>query len=120
MQIDELIHLTKNQGASDLILTSGIPPVLRIDKKLVFSQLPALSPMQIDELLAPIMDEERRAKFNSKLELSFIYSVSGWGRFRVNIFKQRGTTAATIRRFPYQLPSVEELYLPEVIFDPLS
>jgi len=113
MQIDELIRLTKNQEASDLILTAGIPPVLRIDQKLVFTQLPALSPEQIDELLAPIMDEAKREKFHKRLELSFIYSVSGWGRFRVNIFKQRGTTAATIRRFPYQLPSVEELYLPE-------
>ncbi len=113
MQIDELIRLTKNQGASDLILTAGVPPVLRIDKKLVFSQLPALSPEQIDELLSPIMDEQKREKFHKRLELSFIYSVSGWGRFRVNIFKQRGTTAATIRRFPYQLPSAEELYLPD-------
>jgi len=113
MQIDELIRLTKNQDASDLILTAGVPPILRIDKKLVFTQLPALSPVQIEELLGPIMDETKREKFNQKLELSFIYSVSGWGRFRVNIFRQRGTTAATIRRFPYQLPSTEELYLPE-------
>jgi twitching motility protein PilT len=112
MKIDELIQLTKNQGASDLILTAGVPPILRIDKKLVFTQLPALSPVQIDELLTPIMDEPKKEKFNKKLELSFIYSVTGWGRFRVNIFKQRGSTAATIRRFPYQLPSVEELYLP--------
>ncbi len=63
MHIDELIQLTKNQEASDLILTAGVPPILRIDKKLVFTQLPALSPAQIDELLTPIMDEQKREKF---------------------------------------------------------
>lgn len=113
MDIEELIQMTKNREASDLILTAGVPPILRIDKKLVFTQLPSPSPSQIDELLTPILDEDKKEKFKKNLEVSFIHSVSGWGRFRITLFKQRGSTAVTIRRFPYQLPSVGELHLPE-------
>lgn len=113
MDIEELIKMTKNREASDLILTAGVPPMLRIDRQLVSAQLPVLSSVQIDELLAPLMDEAKKEEFKKNLELSFIHSVSGWGRFRVTVFKQRGSTVAAIRRFPYQLPSLEELYLPE-------
>jgi twitching motility protein PilT len=113
MDIEELIKMTKERDASDLILTAGSPPILRIDKKLVPTKLRALSAVQIDELLIPLMDNERSERFKKELGLDFIYSISGWGRFRVTVFKQRGSTAVTIRRFPYELPSLEELHLPE-------
>ncbi len=113
MNIEELICLTKERDASDLILTAGSPPILRIDKKLVSTQLPLLSPQQIDELIAPLLDESKKEKFKKNSGISFIYSLSGWGRFRITLFKQRDSVAAVIRRFSYQFPTVEELHLPE-------
>lgn len=113
MEIEELMRMTKKRGASDLILTSGSPPVLRIDKKLVSSKLGVLSPSQIESLLVPLMDEPKKEEFKKTSDISFIYSLSGWGRFRVTLFKQRGSMAVAIRRFPYEFPSVKELRLPE-------
>jgi len=113
MDIEELLRIIKEREASDLILTAGSPPMLRIDKKLVSTQLSLLSSKEIDDLLIPLLDEEKKEKFIKSSGLSFIYSVSGWGRFRITIFKQRGSAAVTIRRFPYQFPSIEELHLPE-------
>ena len=115
MNIEELMQMTQQREASDLILTPGVPPILRIDKKLVFTQLPLVSPAQIDELLLPLLDEPKKEEFRRNLGLNFIYSISGWGRFRVNLFKQRGSTVAVIRRFHFQLPSIEELLLPEPV-----
>ena len=115
MDIEELMQMTKEREASDLILTAGSPPVLRIDKKLVSTKLTSLSPKQIDDLIIPLLDKDKKERFGKSSELSFIHSMSGWGRFRVTLFKQRGSTAVTIRRFPYQLASVEELHLPEAI-----
>lgn len=113
MDIEELMRMTKERGASDLILTAGSTPILRIDKKLVSTKLSSLSPKQIDDLVFPLLDKEKKEKFDKCFELSFIYSMTGWGRFRITIFKQRGSTAVTIRRFPYELPSVGGLHLPE-------
>lgn len=115
MDIKGLIQMAEKRDASDLILTAGSPAILRIDKKLVFTRPPLFSSGQIDDLINPLLDEDRKKEFKRSSELSFIHSVSGWGRFRVTLFKQRGSTVVTIRRFPYQLPSVEELHLPEDI-----
>jgi len=112
MNIDELLQMQVERGASDLILTAGSPPVLRIDRELVFTKLDSLSPEGIDKLMEPILDREKKEAFNKLSESSFIYSLSGWGRFRITFFKQRGSTAVAIRRVPSQLPSVEELSLP--------
>ncbi|MFH1777104.1 MAG: PilT/PilU family type 4a pilus ATPase [Candidatus Omnitrophota bacterium] len=112
MDIEELMSMTKEREASDLILTAGSPPILRIDKRIVFTKLSALSPGQIDKLLEPLMDEDKKARFKKSSEVSFIYSMSGWGRFRVTVFKQRGSAAIAIRKFCYNLPAIEELNLP--------
>ncbi len=112
MDIDELLRIIKERKASDLILTAGSPPMLRIDKKLVSTQLSLLSSKEIDDLLNPLLDEEKKEKFRKTSGISFIHSVSGLGRFRITVFKQRGSAAVTIRRFPYEFPSIEELHLP--------
>lgn len=112
MNIDELLQMQVERGASDLILTAGSPPVLRIDKELVFTKLDPLSPESIDKLIEPILDQVKKEAFSRVSESSFIYSLSGWGRFRLTFFKQRGSTAVAVRRVPSQLPSAEELNLP--------
>lgn len=112
MTLEELMRMAKERGASDLILTAGNAPVLRVDKKLTFCKLPSLSPKEIDTLIEPVLDEDKKKGFKELLGLSFIHSLSGWGRFRITLFKQRGSTAVAIRRFPYELPSVEDLHLP--------
>ncbi len=113
MNIEELIRMTKERKASDLILTAGSPPILRIDKKLTVTRLPSLPPEQIEDLIVPLLDKDKQEEFKKSSELSFIYSMTGWGRFRVSLFKQRGSTVVAIRRFPYQLPSIKELHLSE-------
>ena len=113
MNIEELLHMTVERGASDLLLSVGSPPVLRIDKELVFTKLDSISPEGINSLIEPILEEGKKADFRKSSEMSFIYSLPGWGRFRITLFRQRGSTAAAVRRVPSQLPSLEELNLPE-------
>ena len=113
MNIEELLQITEERGASDLILTVGSPPALRIDKELSFMQLGALSPDDIDNLINPLLDEGQKEDFKKLSEVGFIYSLPGWGRFRITLFKQRGSTAVAIRRVPYRLPELKELHLPE-------
>ena len=112
MHIDELLRMSKERQAVDIILTVGCPPVLRIDKKLSFTQLPSLSKEEINDLLQPLLDNRMKEVFEKNQQLSFIYSLSGWGRFRISIFKQRDCLAAAIRRFPFEIPNLEELNLP--------
>ena len=115
MNIDELLHMTVERGASDLILTVGSPPALRIDKQLVFTKLESFSPEGIRNLIEPILEEDKKEDFKKSSELSFIHSLSGWGRFRITLFRQRGSLAVAVRRVPSELPSLEQLNLPEGI-----
>lgn len=118
MQIKELLHLMAGQDASDLHLRVPAPPVLRIDGALKpLTDLPRLTPADIEEAFNQITSEKQRDSFREELELDFAYSVPGLARFRVNVMQQRGTMSIAFRRIPFTVPTIGDFGLPEICQD---
>ena len=116
MELVDLLRLTLEKGASDLHLTVGRPPVLRINGILhPQSDLPVLTREEIARIVLNSLTDEQRAKFEAKWELDFSTSVPGLARFRANIYKQRGSISAALRCIPYEIPKLEELGLPKSV-----
>jgi len=114
--IDGLLKLMAERGSSDLHLKVGSPPAIRLNGKLVvLRELPALTPEATKKLAAGMMDERQRQSFINHREVDFAYSVSGIGRFRVNVFHQRGSVGLTLRRVSTDRASIEDLGLPPVV-----
>jgi twitching motility protein PilT len=105
------------QGASDLHLTTGLPPLLRIDGRLVPTNYEPLSGTQAQRLVYDVLNDVQLERFEKTRELDFSHGVKYVGRFRVNIYQQRDTVAAALRAIPSQIPSLEELNLPTVLRD---
>lgn len=107
-----LRDLIKN-GASDLHLKAGSPPVFRVNGTLLPHQdIPPLSPADIEAVFFQTTNEEQRLTFAAKHAVDFAYSISGVGRFRVNAFRQRGSISLAFRCVPHEVPSIDELGLP--------
>lgn len=114
MDIPELLALCVAQGASDLHLSAGLPPMLRVDGEIVRSELAVLEPQQVQAMLQGLMSEAQRAEFAATLDLDFSYELPGIGRFRVNAFHQSRGAAGVLRAIPAQVPSMEQLGMGEV------
>ncbi len=113
--IDELIKLAIEQNASDLHITVGLPPILRIDGKIMpVPGYKKLLPDDVREMVMPIVPENRQPDLESKGDADFAF-VSNHNRMRVNVFKQRGSLAAAFRILATQLPTLEGLKMPEII-----
>lgn len=114
--IDELLNIAFKERASDLHLTVGLPPVIRVfgDLKHMMNQ-EQLSHVSIQEVLAPMIDESRKQKLEQFGQVDFSYGIRGVARFRVNIFKQRGTYAAVMRVIPSEVVPLDMLGLPEAV-----
>jgi len=116
MDIQTLLQYMVDKRASDLHIKAGGPPYFRIDGQLVKSDFPRLSPTDTVEAAYALMNEKQAKKFAERNEVDFAYSIAGLGRFRANIFKQRGTVGIAIRRvLTTSVPSFEELGLPPVL-----
>jgi len=114
--IDTLLRIMVAKNASDLHLRVGNPPMLRIDGKLTaIPDYPALTVDDTEKIFECMSTPERRKIFESELELDTAYSVSGIGRFRVNVMKQRGTIAFSIRSVPFTVPTIDHLHLPQIL-----
>jgi twitching motility protein PilT len=115
-EIDGLLRIMTERGSSDLHVKVGNSPAVRLNGRLVvLRDLPVLNPEQTYALAVGMMNEPQRAAFEHSNEADFAYSLSGVGRFRVNVFHQRGTVGMTLRRVATERSSVEELGLPPVI-----
>lgn len=115
MEIDELLKLMVDKGASDLHLKVPSTPVLRIDGELVLQEdLPPLTPKDIEYIFDVVTPQERKVVFLRERELDFAYSVPGVARFRVNILRQRGTMGIAFRFVPFIVPTIDELGLPQI------
>jgi len=117
VHVDELLRLTVERGASDLHLAVGVPPTLRIDGKLVHTNYSKLTPLDAQRLVYEIITDEQIQRFESSLELDCAYSVAKLSRFRVNLFKDRGTVATAFRVIPTRIPTIRDLGLPAVLED---
>ncbi len=116
MDIDELLKLMVDKGASDLHLTIPSPPILRIDGSLVpLADMPALEPTDMTKLFKQVTLTKQRTAFKKEKELDFAYSLEGVARFRVNALFQRGSISLAFRRVLVDIPSIEGLGLPVIL-----
>lgn len=113
----ELLGEMIESGASDLHLTVGAPPTLRIDGKLVRMSHDILSPDMTKKLAYSIMNEKQRQRFEETSELDLSFGIEQMSRFRCNVFVQRGNVAVALRAIPYQVKTTDELGLPKVVSD---
>lgn len=113
--IEELLSVAKLKGASDLHITVGIPPKCRINGELKNLDYPKFSPSDTNELISPMLTEHFKEVLESKGEVDFSYSIARLGRYRVNVFKQRGSYAMVIRLVGVVIPTPESLGVPESI-----
>jgi twitching motility protein PilT len=114
-ELDWLLKKVHQLGASDLHLRVKAPPILRINGKLVKLDLPPLEVDDVNEFVEKLLPLERRKDIPYIKNLDVAYSLPGICRFRVNIFKQRGTFAVVMRTIPFSIPKIDELNLPKVI-----
>ncbi len=118
MHINELLKETMDAQASDLHLTAGRKPTLRVWGKLqALEHREVLSPEDTSQLAYSMLNAFQKQKFEKTWELDLSYGVPGLGRFRVNLYRQRGATGIAMRSIPSVIPSVEDLNLPPILRD---
>ncbi len=113
--LPELLKVTLDLDGSDLHLTTNTPPQVRVHGKLQRLDLPPLSPAETKQLVYSVCTDAQKKRFEETLELDFSFGVRGIGRFRCNVFSQRGAVAAVYRLIPERIRGFHELGLPPVI-----
>jgi twitching motility protein PilT len=113
--LHQLLRAVVDKGASDLHITTGTPPQLRIDGSLMPLKTAPLTPVDTKQLCYSVLTEEQKVQFERDNELDLSFGVKGLSRFRGNIFVQRGAVAGVFRQVPFRILSFEELGLPPVI-----
>ncbi|WP_353741741.1 type IV pilus twitching motility protein PilT [Pseudomonas fluorescens] len=114
MDITELLAFSAKQGASDLHLSAGLPPMIRVDGDVRRINLPPLDHQQVQALIHAIMNDTQRVDFEKHLETDFSFDVPGVARFRVNVFNQNRGAGAVFRTIPAKVQSMDELGMGDV------
>ncbi|MFA0195306.1 type IV pilus twitching motility protein PilT [Vibrio artabrorum] len=114
MDITELLDFSVKHNASDLHLSAGVSPMVRIDGEVRKLGIPALSHADVHRLVFDIMDDLQRGEFEEKLEVDFSFELPNVGRFRVNAFHQSRGCSAVFRTIPVEIPTLEQLGTPEI------
>ena len=117
--IEELLRELVERKGSDLHMSAGSPPRIRVDGTLLITDDDMLAPETVQQLVYSILNTEQIARFEKNLELDLSFGISGLGRFRTNVFRQRGAIGAVFRVIPYEVMSVSELGLPNKIVEKL-
>lgn len=117
MEFEKLLKIMVEKGASDLFITAGVPPSIKINGKILPVTKSPLSPEQCREIVYEQMNEDQRAEFAEKRECNFAISARGVGRFRVSAFQQRNLCGMVLRRIETTIPRTEDLGLPDIIND---
>ena len=116
--VPELLEVVLERGASDLHLTAGAPPTIRLYGDLVrLEEYPLMTPRALQGMIYAILPQKMRERFEQELELDMSYSLPGKARFRVNVYLQRDSIGAAFRLIPYEIKSLEDLDLPSVVAD---
>ena len=111
--MEELLRTMVERGGSDLHISAGSAPRYRIDGELLeIPQTEVLGPEQTKKLVYSVLDNEQVARFEQELELDMSFGLQGVGRFRVNVFFQRGAVGSVLRTIPYEIFSFEQLGVP--------
>ncbi|MEA3328210.1 MAG: type IV pilus twitching motility protein PilT [Candidatus Omnitrophota bacterium] len=114
LDMETLFRLTVEKQASDLHLTVNRPPELRINGELMIADFENLTSDMVQSLAYSILAKEQIEAFERDKELDFSFGIKGLSRFRVNIYRQRGSIAVAVRRIPFEVPDFEELGLPRI------
>ena len=115
--IEELLTIAKEKKASDVHVTVGLPPRIRINGELVDFDYPKMTPADCEELILSIMDERQKELFKDRGELDFSFSFPNVGRYRVNVFRQRGSVACAMRVVGTVIPKPESLGVPKSVIE---
>jgi twitching motility protein PilT len=113
--IEQLLNLVFSKKASDLHLSVGMPPILRIDGKLIRVDHPPLTKEDVEKIVFSMLTNEQRRILEQNWELDCSYGVEAIGRFRINVYRERGHYAAALRTITTDIPSFDDLGLPEVV-----
>ncbi|MDD5108935.1 MAG: type IV pilus twitching motility protein PilT [Candidatus Omnitrophica bacterium] len=117
MEIRDLLLMCNENGASDLHITENEPPVLRVDGRLLRTQLEKLDKQSLKKMIYSVLSNTQKEIFERELELDFSLALPDLDRFRVNVHLQKGSVEAAFRRIPREIPAVEKLGLPKIISD---
>ena len=117
LKIEQLLRAMVDHKASDLHIRTGVPPIYRINGSLTKIFDTRVDPGMMDSFLDDIMNRDQKLRFEQNKECDFAVGARDMGRFRVNVFRQRGTIAVVIRHIKAKIPAFEELHLPEIIRD---
>ena len=112
VSMEELLNLMVQRGGSDLHLSVGAPPKIRIDGRLQDTEFPILTPEVCKKLIYSVLSPDQVAKFEKNWEIDLSFGVQNMGRFRTNVFLQRGTVAAVLRVIPFEVFDFEQIGLP--------
>ncbi|MCH8551770.1 MAG: PilT/PilU family type 4a pilus ATPase [Natronospirillum sp.] len=115
MDFEQLLRIMVDKQASDLFVTAGVPPSLKVNGKIVPITKQPLSPEQTREMVLSVMTEKQRREFQASQECNFAISARGIGRFRVSAMHQRNLAAMVLRRIEVNIPKIDELRLPDVL-----
>nr|WP_088007272.1 type IV pilus twitching motility protein PilT [Indiicoccus explosivorum] len=115
MDIDELLGAASDLGTSDIHITVGVPPIFRVHGQLKRYGEQPVTPELSEEIARQILPEKMWDAFTERGEMDYSYAVAGKGRFRVNTFHQRGSMSHAFRTIPSEIPTVEQLQMPQVL-----
>jgi twitching motility protein PilT len=115
--MSELFIMMHEKNASDIHITAGATPMLRIDGDLIQTPFEKLTPEMCQTLIFSLMTDAQRQRFEATNELDFAFGIKGMGRLRMNAYRQRGVVGAAIRSIPSKYKTFDELNLPPVVYD---
>ena len=116
MELNEILKIAIKGGASDIHVKSGLPPMFRVDGALVpLKNGERIMPDELQTMAFSIMNPVQKARFEEHREADLAYGIAGLGRFRVNVFQQRGTIGIVFRVIPFGVKTVEQLHLPKAV-----
>jgi twitching motility protein PilT len=118
--LHQLLQTVIERKGSDLHITTGVPPQIRVDGRLVPLEGPPLTPADTKQLVYSALTDMQKRRFEEENELDCSFGLKGLSRFRCNVFMQKGAVAAAIRTIPFQIKSIEELGLPPIVHELLS
>jgi len=113
--VEDLLRLLVEKGGSDLHMVVGAPPIIRVDGQLTTTPFERVTPQDSQRMLYDILSDEQIQRFEATYELDFSYSVAKISRFRVNLYKDKGTIAGAFRAIPTRIPTLDELGLPKIL-----
>lgn len=113
--VDDLLRIVVEKGGSDLHLSVGVPPIIRVDGQLLPTNYEKVTPQESQRLVYDILTDDQIQRFETTFELDFSYSLQRLSRFRVNIYRDRGNVASAFRVIPSRIPTLRDLSLPPVL-----